>query len=99
MERLRNELEAGALGSSRWDDATRLNRGDNASVGRLLRERHSGAIFTSMLVYDAQADDVMKANLDWLDRLDPNAARSYTLDLFPAHTFIHAHGKNERTMA
>eukprot|EP01044_Picomonas_judraskeda_P002408 COSAG03_NODE_172_length_11193_cov_116.842527_4_plen_733_part_01 len=61
--RLRNSLEDSARGASRWDDATRLNNGDNEVIGRLLSQRQDSANFTSMLVYDAQKDDVMSAEL------------------------------------
>ena len=60
---LRNSLEDSARGASRWDDATRLNNGDNEVIGRLLSQRQDSANFTSMLVYDAQKDDVMSAEL------------------------------------
>jgi hypothetical protein len=63
LEKLRAELELKARGTTKWDNATRLNNGDNTSVGRLLSRSHDGAQFMSMLVHDAKKDDVMAPDL------------------------------------
>ena len=53
----RRQLEDSARGATTWDDATRVNHGDNAAISRLLdgpRSPRSATGFASMLIYDAR---------------------------------------------